>query len=164
MRTLPGIGWASVRRRTTATGMGYLLDIRVVRTISVHESVHESVPHLSPSERGAERMAADRTGGRAVRFSAAVPTVLIWYCRIVAVLSILSALSPRTNERIDALPDFLLYAVGFLLGVPSIGFGVLMLMLAAALRRRKRVAWWLLLAQAVLIGPLGWVGMSLLLH
>ena len=103
-------------------------------------------------------------GIRAQRFRAAVPTGLVWYCRIVAVLSILSALSPRTNQRIDALPDFVVYTVGFLLGVPSIGFGVLMLMLAAAARRRKRVAWWLLLAEAVFVGPLGWVGLSFLFY
>src|SRR6267154_1195606 len=104
-------------------------------------------------------MAEAGTASPARRFRAAIPAILVWYARLVALMSILSALSPKTNERIDALPDYVLYSAGFLLGVPSLGFGVLMLMLAAALRRRKRVGWWLLLAEAVFIGPLGWLGL-----
>jgi lysyl-tRNA synthetase class 2 len=98
--------------------------------------------------------------GRAERFRTRIPTLLVWYCRIVALMSILSALSPRTNERIDRLPDYILFSVGFLLGVPSLGFGVLMLMLAAAVRRRKRVAWWLLMFLGVFVGPLGWLAVT----
>ena len=109
-------------------------------------------------------MAEAGTVKPARRFRAAVPTIMVWYCRIVGLLSILSALSPKTNERINELPDFVLYSIGFLLGVPSIGFGALMLMLAAALRRRKRVGWWLLLAEALFIGPIGWVGLSFVLY
>src|ERR1051326_6420262 len=98
--------------------------------------------------------------GRARRFRARIPMLLVWYLRIVAVMSIVSALSPRTNERIDRLPDYVLFSLGFLLGVPSLGFGVLMLMLASAVRRRKRVAWWLLLVLGVFVGPLGWLGLT----
>jgi len=90
--------------------------------------------------------------------------LLVWYLRIVAAMSIVSALSPSTSERIDRLPDYILFSLGFLLGVPSLGFGVLMLMLAAAVRRRKRVAWWLLVVLAVFVGPLGWIGVSYLLY
>ncbi|NUR57566.1 MAG: DUF2156 domain-containing protein [Catenulispora sp.] len=100
--------------------------------------------------------------GRAERFRTRIPSVLVWYCRIVALMSILSALSPRTNERIDRLPDYILFSLGFLLGVPSLGFGVLMLMLAAAVRRRKRVAWWLLMFLGVFVGPLGWLAVTYL--
>lgn len=100
--------------------------------------------------------------GRAGRFRARIPAVLVWYCRIVALMSILSALSPRTNERIDRLPDYILFSLGFLLGVPSLGFGVLMLMLATAVRRRKRIAWWLLMVLGVFVGPLGWLAVTYL--
>jgi len=103
-------------------------------------------------------MTETATTSRARRFRARIPQVLVWYCRIVALASILSALSPRTNDRIDRLPDYILFSLGFLLGVPSIGFGVLMLMLGAAIRRRKRVAWWLLMVLGLFVGPLGWVG------
>jgi lysyl-tRNA synthetase, class II len=91
-------------------------------------------------------------------------TILLWYVRIVALGSIVTALSPRVGEWIDDLPDWTLYGGGFLLGVPSLGFGVLMLMLAAAVRRRKRLGWWLLLAQILFIGPLAWLGVSYLLY
>lgn len=91
-------------------------------------------------------------------------TILVWYIRILAVASIATALSPRVNGWIDDLPTWILFGGGFLLGVPSLGFGVLMLMLAAALRRRKRLAWWLLLAQILFIGPLAWLGVSYLLY
>ncbi|WP_228560770.1 phosphatidylglycerol lysyltransferase domain-containing protein [Catenulispora pinisilvae] len=101
---------------------------------------------------------------RAQRFRERIPTLLVWYCRIVALASILSALSPRANERIDRLPDYILFSLGFLLGVPSIGFGVLMLMLGAAVRRRKRVAWWLLMVLGLFVGPLGWLAISALLY
>jgi lysyl-tRNA synthetase class 2 len=107
---------------------------------------------------------APATVSRAQRFRARIPTLLGWYCRIVALASILSALSPRTNERIDRLPDYILFSLGFLLGVPSIGFGVLMLMLGAAVRRRKRIAWWLLMVLGVFVGPLGWLAISALLY
>jgi lysyl-tRNA synthetase class 2 len=109
-------------------------------------------------------MTETATASRAQRFRARIPTLLVWYCRIVALASILSALSPRTNERIDRLPDYILFSLGFLLGVPSIGFGVLMLMLAAAIRRRKRIAWWLLMLLGVFVGPLGWLLLSELLY
>src|SRR5690348_13970203 len=72
------------------------------------------------------RMTETATTSRAQRFRSRIPRLLVWYCRIVALASILSALSPRTNERIDQLPDYILFSLGFLLGVPSIGFGVLM--------------------------------------
>ncbi|NUP47303.1 MAG: DUF2156 domain-containing protein [Catenulispora sp.] len=100
--------------------------------------------------------------GRARRFRARIPALLVWYCRIVALMSILSALSPRTNARIDRLPDYILFSLGFLLGVPSLGFGVLMLMLATAVRRRKRIAWWLLMVLGVFVGPLGWLAVTYL--
>ncbi|NUR28205.1 MAG: DUF2156 domain-containing protein [Catenulispora sp.] len=102
--------------------------------------------------------------GRARRFRAVIPTLVVWYCRIVALMSILSALSPGTSARIDRLPDYLLFSLGFLLGVPSLGFGVLMLMLAAAVRRRKKVAWWFLTVLGLFVGPLGWLGISQLLY
>jgi lysyl-tRNA synthetase class 2 len=89
--------------------------------------------------------------------------LLVWYCRIVGVLSIVEALFSWTDDLIAKLPSASLYIVGFLLGVPSLGFGVLLLMLAAALRRRKRVAWWLMLLQTVFVGPIGWVAVNLLL-
>ncbi|MEY9889050.1 lysyl-tRNA synthetase class 2 [Catenulispora sp. MAP5-51] len=109
-------------------------------------------------------MTETATASRAQRFRARIPMLLVWYCRIVALASILSALSPRTNERIDRLPDYILFSLGFLLGVPSIGFGVLMLMLAAAVRRRKRIAWWLLMVLGLFVGPLGWLAISALLY
>ena len=109
-------------------------------------------------------MTETATTSRAQRFRERIPTLLVWYCRIVALASILSALSPRTNERIDRLPDYILFSLGFLLGVPSIGFGVLMLMLGAAVRRRKRVAWWLLMVLGLFVGPLGWLAISALLY
>ena len=90
--------------------------------------------------------------------------ILLWYIRILAVASIATALSPRVNGWIDDLPTWILFGGGFLLGVPSLGFGVLMLMLAAAIRRRKRLAWWLLLAQILFIGPLTWLGVTYLLY
>ncbi|MFL6115397.1 MAG: phosphatidylglycerol lysyltransferase domain-containing protein [Catenulispora sp.] len=102
--------------------------------------------------------------GRARRFRARIPLLLVWYLRIVAALSIVSALSPGTSKRIDRLPDYILFSLGFLLGVPSLGFGVLMLMLAAAVRRRKRVAWWLLVVLGLFVGPLGWLGVTYLLY
>lgn len=101
--------------------------------------------------------------GRARRLRARIPMLLVWYLRIVAAMSIVSALSPRASARIDQLPDYILFSLGFLLGVPSLGFGVLILMLAAAVRRRKRVAWWLLLVLGVFVGPLGWLGVGYLL-
>jgi lysyl-tRNA synthetase class 2 len=107
---------------------------------------------------------ATATASRAQRFRARIPMLLVWYCRIVALASILSALSPRTNERIDRLPDYILFSLGFLLGVPSIGFGVLILMLGAAVRRRKRIAWWLLMVLGLFVGPLGWLAISALLY
>ncbi len=109
-------------------------------------------------------MTETATMSRAQRFRERIPTLLVWYCRIVALASILSALSPRANERIDRLPDYILFSLGFLLGVPSIGFGVLMLMLGAAVRRRKRVAWWLLMVLGLFVGPLGWLAISALLY
>lgn len=109
-------------------------------------------------------MTETATTSRAQRFRSRIPTLLVWYCRIVALASVLSALSPRTNERIDRLPDYILFSLGFLLGVPSIGFGVLMLMLAAAVRRRKRIAWWLLMVLGLFVGPLGWLAISALLY
>jgi lysyl-tRNA synthetase class 2 len=101
---------------------------------------------------------------RAERLRPRIPGLMVWYCRVVALMSILGALSPKTNERIDSLPDFVLYSIGFLLGVPSLGFGVLMLMLAAALRRRKHVAWWVLVVESVFVGPLGWLGLGYVLY
>src|SRR3954470_20180291 len=109
-------------------------------------------------------MTETASAGRARRFRARIPTLVVWYCRIVALMSILSALSPRTNERIDRLPDYLLFSLGFLLGVPSLGFGVLLLMLGAAVRRPKRVPRWLLMVLGVFVGPLGWLGISQLLY
>ena len=109
-------------------------------------------------------MTETATVSRAQRFRARIPVLLVWYCRIVALASILSALSPRTNERIDRLPDYILFSLGFLLGVPSIGFGVLILMLGAAVRRRKRIAWWLLMVLGLFVGPLGWLAISALLY
>src|SRR3954463_15362516 len=110
------------------------------------------------------RMTETVSTGRARRFRARIPRLLVWYLRVVAAMSIVSALSPRTSERIDRLPDYSLFSLGFLLGVPSLGFGVLILMLAAAVRRRKRVAWWLLMVLGVFVGPLGWLGISQLLY
>jgi lysyl-tRNA synthetase class 2 len=94
---------------------------------------------------------------RGTRWRARVPMVLVWYCRIVAAVSIVGAFWPNTGDRINDLPDTVVFSVAFLFGVPSLGFGVLMLMLAAALRRRKRVAWWTLLLEFFLAGPIGWL-------
>jgi len=47
--------------------------------------------------------------------------------------------------------------------VPSLGSGA-DADAPAALRRRKRVAWWVLLREGVLIGPIGWLGLSFLLY
>lgn len=99
---------------------------------------------------------------RSDRIRSRTPGVLVWYCRLLALVSILGALSPRTADRLNNLPNAALLILAFVLGVPSLGYGLLMLMLAAALRRRKRVGWWVMLVQVVLFGPIGWITIGLL--
>lgn len=85
----------------------------------------------------------------------AIAAGTVWYARMVGLLSIIGALLPSVQDLLDHIPDTAYAALWFLLGIPSLGFGILMLMLASALRRRKRVAWWLLVFEMVIAGPVG---------
>jgi lysyl-tRNA synthetase class 2 len=101
---------------------------------------------------------ARTTTSHEARFAALrglIATGTVWYARVIGVLSIVSALVPSIQDQLNDLPDTAYAALWFLVGIPSLGFGILMLMLASALRRRKRVAWWLLVFELVLVGPIG---------
>jgi lysyl-tRNA synthetase class 2 len=109
------------------------------------------------AERGARENAGRSTSERRARrlvWRARIAEATVWYCRLIAVLCIVSAVSARFNDVLDLIPDDVYLSIWFALGVPSLGFGTLSLMLAAALRRRKRSAWYLLTGQLVLFSPL----------
>lgn len=91
---------------------------------------------------------------RALAWRGRVAAATVWYCRVVGVLCIVSALSAGLNDLLDLIPDDVYLSIWFALGVPSLGFGTLSLMLAAALGRRKRSAWYLLTGTLVLLSPL----------
>ncbi|MEV5569918.1 bifunctional lysylphosphatidylglycerol synthetase/lysine--tRNA ligase LysX [Spirillospora sp. NPDC052269] len=69
----------------------------------------------------------------------AVPTGLSWYLTLSGVVSVLSWLSAGLIEDLDAI--WLLRWIGYFAWVPSLIWGLLMLLLATGVRRRKKSAW-----------------------
>jgi len=92
---------------------------------------------------------------RALRARAKVPEWLTWYCRLMGVFCVVSALSAGVvNWENNLSVDVYLWA-WFLIGQPSLALGALLLLLSMALRRRKRPAWWVLLIVFLITGPVG---------
>jgi lysyl-tRNA synthetase, class II len=100
--------------------------------------------------------------GRASIWRSRVPRLTVWYARFVGLLSILTAISWHLDDLVNNIPTDVYLAVWFLIGIPSLGFGVLMLMIGAALKRRKRSAWWLLTGVLFFFGPIGTYAIGLL--
>jgi lysyl-tRNA synthetase class 2 len=103
------------------------------------------------------------TSERLLRWRARVRPVAVWYCYLIGALSILSALSERINNLLVSIPDNYYLALWYLIGIPSLGFGTLMLLLAVALRRRKRSACLLLILVLFFTGPIGTYTLDLIL-
>ncbi|MFI6519366.1 bifunctional lysylphosphatidylglycerol synthetase/lysine--tRNA ligase LysX [Spirillospora sp. NPDC050679] len=74
----------------------------------------------------------------------AVPGVLSWYLRVAGIVSILAWLSADWIERL--LDYWVLRWIGYFGWLPSLPWGVMMLLLATGLRRRKKSAWRITLA------------------
>jgi lysyl-tRNA synthetase, class II len=92
---------------------------------------------------------------RAARARSKVPLWLTWYCRLIGIVCVVSALSAAVVNWEDNLSFDVFLWVWFLLGLPSLPIGALALMLSTALRRRKRPAFWVFLIVFFLIGPIG---------
>ncbi|MFC4907161.1 bifunctional lysylphosphatidylglycerol synthetase/lysine--tRNA ligase LysX [Actinomadura gamaensis] len=69
----------------------------------------------------------------------AVPTVLSWYLALSGVVSILTWLSAGIIEDLDAI--WLLRWIGYFSWLPSMTWGLLLLLLSTGVRRRKKSAW-----------------------
>jgi lysyl-tRNA synthetase, class II len=91
----------------------------------------------------------------AARMRSHVPVWLKWYCRLLGVFCIVSALSAAVVNWEDNLPLDVFFGLWFLIGVPSLALGALLLMLSMAIRRRKRAAWSFFLAVFLVAGPIG---------
>ena len=84
-----------------------------------------------------------------------VPLWLTWYCRLMGVFCLVSALSAGVvNWENNLSVDVYLWA-WFLIGQPSLALGAMLLMLSTALRRRKRPAWWVFVVVFLITGPIG---------
>jgi lysyl-tRNA synthetase, class II len=92
---------------------------------------------------------------RARRTRAKLPLWLTWYCRLMGVFCIISALSAAVVTWEDNLSTDVYSVVWVVIGIPSLPLGLLLLMLAPALRRRKRPALWVFLAAFFVVGPIG---------
>ena len=93
---------------------------------------------------------------RAMRVRAKVPKWLTWYCRLMGVFCIISALSAAVGNWEDNISTDVFSVVWVVIGISSLPLGVLLLMLSPALRRRKRPAFWVFLAAFFLVGPIGY--------
>jgi lysyl-tRNA synthetase class 2 len=93
--------------------------------------------------------------GRAVRMRGKVPLWLTWYCRLMGVFCVVSALSAAVVDWEDNLSFNVYCVVWVVIGLPSLPLGALLLMLSTALRRRKRPAFWVFLAAFCIVGPIG---------
>ncbi|MBO2447462.1 bifunctional lysylphosphatidylglycerol synthetase/lysine--tRNA ligase LysX [Actinomadura barringtoniae] len=69
----------------------------------------------------------------------AVPTALFWYLRLSGVVSILAWLSADLIERL--IDVWALRWIGYFGWIPSLPYGVLLILLSFGIRRRKRAAW-----------------------
>jgi lysyl-tRNA synthetase, class II len=101
-------------------------------------------------------------GSLARRVRAKVPLWLTWYCRLMGIFCIISALSAAVGNWEDNFSLDVFYVVWVIIGVPSLPIGVLLLMLSTALRRRKRPAFWVFLAAFFIVGPIGAVLIDLM--
>ncbi|WP_329520863.1 bifunctional lysylphosphatidylglycerol synthetase/lysine--tRNA ligase LysX [Spirillospora sp. NBC_01491] len=78
----------------------------------------------------------------------AVPAALAWYLRLSGVVSILAWLSADWLERL--LDVWILRWIGYFGWLPSMPWGVLLILLSNGVRRRKKAAWRITLALLVL--------------
>jgi lysyl-tRNA synthetase class 2 len=84
-----------------------------------------------------------------------VPLWLTWYCRLMGVFCVVSALSAAVVDWEDNLSFNAYSLLWVVIGLPSLPLGALLLMLSMALRRRKRPAFWVFLAAFFVVGPIG---------
>jgi len=82
-------------------------------------------------------------------------------CWVWAVVSLAAEFTPLGYWLDGWLPDYAVAAT-WLLATPSVGLALLLVVLASGLRRGRRLAFWLLTTCLVAVGPLGWLGWSLL--
>ncbi|RFU37718.1 bifunctional lysylphosphatidylglycerol synthetase/lysine--tRNA ligase LysX [Actinomadura logoneensis] len=74
----------------------------------------------------------------------AVPTGLSWYLTLSGIVSILSWLSAGLIEDLDAI--WVLRWIGYFCWLPSMTWGLLLLLVSTGVRRRKKSAWRITLA------------------
>jgi lysyl-tRNA synthetase class 2 len=93
--------------------------------------------HVSSAE-GAARPEPRAAHGLS-RVIKAVPTALFWYLRVSGVISILAWLSYDLIERL--LDLWVLRWTSYFVWIPSLPYGLTLLLLSIGVRRRKKAAW-----------------------
>jgi lysyl-tRNA synthetase, class II len=79
----------------------------------------------------------------------ATPTVFFWYLRLSGVVSVLFWLSSGLVDRLTDM--WTLRWLGYLMWLPSLPYGLLLILISTGVRRRKKAAWRIVLALFTLV-------------